>query len=289
MTPAILSNIAPPENKTSESNPIPEIFYPSEDGEPLAETSVHADAIIATVGILRNYLATNFSERSPVVLADQFLYYAQGFPKLRVSPDVMVIFDIPQVPYDNYKIWVTEKVPSIIFEITSPKTQANDKEFKRNLYEDIGIQEYWLFDPKGEWIPEKLRGYRLDYRERDDDNIYYPITDGCSQVLGLRLEVEDYLINFYRLDTGEKLLMPVELMFALQNEKYLTIQESQRADAYRQRAEQESQRAEQESQRAEQESQRAEQESQRANAAELQAKQLRDRLIALGIDLETSP
>ncbi|MFM7600646.1 MAG: hypothetical protein ACKO7R_05530 [Pseudanabaena sp.] len=45
-----------------------------EDGEALAETSVHADAIIATVAVLRNYLAEKFAERSPIVLADQFLY-----------------------------------------------------------------------------------------------------------------------------------------------------------------------------------------------------------------------
>ena len=63
-----------------------EIFYPSEDGEPLAETSVHADAIIATVAVLRNYLAEKFAERSPVVLADQFLYYAQGFPDCELHP-----------------------------------------------------------------------------------------------------------------------------------------------------------------------------------------------------------
>jgi len=98
-----------------------EIFYPSEDGEPLAETSVHADAIIATVDVLRNYLAEKLAERSPVVLADQFLYYAQGFPRLRVAPDVMVIFDIPQQPYDNYKIWETGKIPSVIFEIEAQK------------------------------------------------------------------------------------------------------------------------------------------------------------------------
>jgi Uma2 family endonuclease len=28
-------------------------------------------------------------------------------------------------------------------------------------YESIGVTEYWQFDPRGEWIPEKLRGYRL--------------------------------------------------------------------------------------------------------------------------------
>ncbi|MCA6573549.1 MAG: Uma2 family endonuclease [Pseudanabaena sp. M57BS1SP1A06MG] len=265
MTPATVTNIASSQNSKLEQNSVtpPEIFYPSEDGEPLAETSIHADAIIVTVGVLRNYLASKFSERSPVVLADQFLYYAQGFPKLRVSPDIMLIFEIPQVPYDNYKIWDTGKVPSIIFEITSPKTQAKDKEFKRNLYEDIGVQEYWLFDPKGEWIPEKLRGYRLDYRERDEDYIYYPITDGQSHVLGLRLEVQEHLIDFYELETGEKLLMPFELNFALQHQKQLTVQESDRA---------------------EQERLRAEQEATRANAAELEAQKLRDRLIALGIN-----
>ena len=100
------------------------------------------DAIIAAVAVLLNYLAEKFAERSPVVLADQFLYYAQGFSRLRVAPDVMVIFDIPQQPYDNYKIWETGQVPSVIFEMTSASTQAHDQAKKRELYESIGVQEY---------------------------------------------------------------------------------------------------------------------------------------------------
>jgi Uma2 family endonuclease len=229
-----------------------EIFYPSEDGEPLAETSVHADAIIATVAVLRNYLAENFSERSPVVLADQFLYYAQGFSRLRVAPDVMVIFDIPQQPYDNYKIWETGQVPSVIFEMTSESTQAHDQLKKRELYESIGVLEYWLFDPKGEWIPEKLRGYRrqANLPEKEVDSLVYEaIADGLSQVLGLRLEVEGSLINFYRQDNGEKLLIPSELFAALQEQ-----------------------------------TQRAESAEERARLAELEAQKLRDRLVELGIE-----
>jgi Uma2 family endonuclease len=219
MTPIISPNLDPVQQIQEIPKISKEIFYPSEDGEPLAETSVHADAIIATVAVLRNYLAENFSERSPVVLADQFLYYAQGFSRLRVAPDVMVIFDIPQQPYDNYKIWETGKVPSIIFEMTSASTQAHDQAKKRELYESIGVQEYWLFDPKGEWIPEKLRGYRrqANLPEKEEDSLVYEaIADGLSQVLGLRLEVEGSLINFYRLDNGEKLLIPSELFAALQ-------------------------------------------------------------------------
>ncbi|MCX5936426.1 MAG: Uma2 family endonuclease [Pseudanabaena sp. LacPavin_0818_WC45_MAG_42_6] len=229
-----------------------EIFYPSEDGEPLAETSVHADAIIATVAVLRNYLAENFSERSPVVLADQFLYYAQSFSRLRVAPDVMVIFDIKQQPYDNYKIWETGKIPSIIFEMTSESTQAHDQLKKRELYESIGVLEYWLFEPKGEWIPEKLRGYRrqANLPEKEEDALVYgAIADGLSQVLGLRLEIEGSLINFYRQDNGEKLLIPSELFAALQTQ-----------------------------------TQRAESAEERVRLAELEAQKLRDRLAALGIE-----
>jgi Uma2 family endonuclease len=221
MTPIIAPTLEPVQ-QIQEIPKIPkEIFYPSEDGEPLAETSVHADAIIATVAVLRNYLAEKFAVRSPVVLADQFLYYAQGFSRLRVAPDVMVIFDIPQQPYDNYKIWETGKVPSIIFEMTSASTQAHDQAKKRELYESIGVQEYWLFDPKGEWIPEKLRGYRRQANLPENEEaslVYDAIADGLSQVLGLRLEVEGALIGFYRQDNGEKLLIPSELFAALQEQ-----------------------------------------------------------------------
>jgi hypothetical protein len=41
--------------------------------------------------------------------------------------------------------------------------------------------------------------------------VYDAIADGFSQVLGLRLEVEDALIGFYQQDNGEKLLIPSEL------------------------------------------------------------------------------
>ncbi len=210
------------------------------------------DAIITTVAVLRNYLAEKFAERSPVVLADQFLYYAQGFSRLRVAPDVMVIFDIPQQPYDNYKIWETGQIPSVIFEITSASTQAHDQAKKRELYESIGVLEYWLFDPKGEWIPEKLRGYRRQAnlpKNEEESLVYEAIADGLSQVLGLRLEVESSLINFYRRDNGEKLLIPSELLAALQAQ-------TQRADSA----------------------------EERARIAELEAQKLRDRLAALGVE-----
>ena len=70
-----------------------EIFYPSADGQPVAETYDHLYALLTTLEVLKQYLAN----RQATVLGNQFLYYAQGFPKLRVAPDVMVIFDVAAV------------------------------------------------------------------------------------------------------------------------------------------------------------------------------------------------
>ena len=235
-------------------NPDP-IDYPSSDGEPVAETFTHFYALLVTLEVLRQYM----EGQRATVLANQFLYYSEGMPRLRVAPDVMVIFDVEPGGRDNYKIWQEGQVPSVIFEMTSASTQDQDKTFKKTLYEQMGVAEYWLFDPRGEWVEDQLQGYRLEHE------IYHPITDGRSAPLNLRLQVEGDLIGFYREDTGEKLLIPSELSQALRQEAIARQQAEQRADQERQRADQERQRAEQ---------------------AEARLAALEARLKAQGIDLE---
>ena len=168
----------------------PEIFYPSSDGEPLAESYDHLYVIMTTLAMLLAHL----KGQQATVLADQFLYYAQGFPRLRVAPDVMVIFNVEPGGRDNYKIWEEGQVPSVIFEMTSPDTRSRDDVEKKHLYESLGVAEYWQFDPRGEWIPEKLRGYRL---QGNEEPVYVPITTDRSDVLQLRLVAEDKIIAFY--------------------------------------------------------------------------------------------
>lgn len=212
---------------TSPTTQTTPIVYPSADGEPVAETYDHLYAILTTLESLKQYLIG----RQATVLANQFLYYAQGFPKVRTAPDVMVIFDVAPGGRDNYKTWEEGQVPVVIFEMTSPGTKDQDKTFKKTLYEQLGVQEYWLFDPKGEWIPEKLQGYRL----RGDT--YIPITDSRSEPLQLRLAVEEKLIGFYREDTGEKLLIPDELVAALNQETQARLLAEAQAEQERQQRE----------------------------------------------------
>ena len=225
------------------------IFYPSADGQPVAETYDHLYALLTTLEVLKQYL----TNRQATVLGNQFLYYAQGFPKLRVAPDVMVIFDVAPGGRDNYKIWEEGQIPTVIFEMTSFGTKGQDEIFKKTLYEQLGVKEYWLFDPKGEWVEQKLRGYRLR------GEIYEPIQDGRSEPLQLRLVIEERLIGFYREDTGEKLLIPDELVQVLGQE----VLARQQAEAL------------------------AEQERQRAEQAESQIEKLKARLRSLNLDPDT--
>jgi len=204
-----------------------EIFYPSSDGEPLAETQQHILAILMALALLRLYL----QDQQAVVFADQFFYYIEGNSKAKVAPDVMVIFNIPKQLYASYKLWEGKQTPTIIIEVTSASTKEVDWSFKKNLYEQIGVTEYWLFDPYDEWIEGQLRGYRLN-----EDGVYKIIKDNCSEVLQLRLQPEEYLIGFYRLDNGEKLLTPEELYAAV-------LQEKAKANAEKARAEMEKARA----------------------------------------------
>lgn len=191
------------------------VFYPSSDGQPVAETYLHLYALLVTLEVLKQYLRG----RRATVLGNQFLYYAEGFPKLRVAPDVMVIFDVAPGGRDHYKVWEEKQVPRVIFEMTSKSTKNQDLVEKKTLYERLGVHEYWLFDPKGEWIPSQLRGYRLE------GDLYQRITDSRSEPLKLRLQVEGQVIGFYREDTGDKLLMPEELADALEQERLAKEQE----------------------------------------------------------------
>jgi Uma2 family endonuclease len=256
----------------------PEIFYPSSDGEPLAESYDHLYVIMTTLAMLLAHL----KGQQATVLADQFLYYAQGFPRLRVAPDVMVIFGVEPGGRDNYKTWEEGQVPSVIFEMTSPGTRSKDDVEKKDLYQSLGVTEYWQFDPRGEWIPDKLRGYRL---AGDEEPAYISISDNLSQVLQLRLVVEGKIIAFYRLDDGVKLLPLAELNIALEQQTAQTEVESQRAMEASQRAEVESQRADREAQKAEAESQRADREAQRARDLEAQIAIYQQRLGELSADL----
>ncbi len=137
-----------------------EIDYPSSDGEPMAETTIHARAMI----LLQQALEDFFGQRKDVFIAvDLFWYYDEGQRTKKVAPDVMVVFNVANHDRRTFLAWDEGgNVPSIIIEVTSRDTKEDDEFDKYWLYEGLGVQEYFVFDPEAETRKAALQGYRLN-------------------------------------------------------------------------------------------------------------------------------
>lgn len=80
-------------------------------------------------------------------------------------------------------------MPDFALEVASPSTAANDIGRKRDLYAELGISEYWRFDPTGgELHGQPLAGERLvdgEYQPYDLQVADDGSTKGYSELLDL--------------------------------------------------------------------------------------------------------
>lgn len=216
-----------------------EIKYPETDGKPMAESDIHIEALIA----LRFALRTFFRERADAYVgANMFLYYEEGNPRKVVAPDVFVVLGVPKHKRRVYKVWEEGQAPRVIFEITSESTRNEDLREKRGLYEDLGVQEYFLFDPLGEYLKPRLKGFRLE------DGFYTPLSGEVlpSAALGLEFRADGEHLRVHDPVRGIDLLYPDEQETARQVAEERALLETLRAEREAERAEREAERAERE-------------------------------------------
>ena len=58
-------------------------------------------------------------------------------------------------------LWKEPKGPDFVLEVTSASTRGNDERRKREVYAALGVREYFLYDPRAEWLAPPLQGWRL--------------------------------------------------------------------------------------------------------------------------------
>ncbi|MBW4558915.1 MAG: Uma2 family endonuclease [Trichormus sp. ATA11-4-KO1] len=184
-----------------------EIIYPDSDGKPMAESDPTRDYLIYGVEALDIY----FQDRKDVyVSGNLFIYYKQGVPSAVVAPDVFVVFGVEKKKRLSYKVWQEAgKVPSFVLEVTSLTTQENDEEDKPKKYALLGVQEYFQYDPTGDYLQPQLKGSRLvagKYHSIAPSILPDGIYSIHSQVLNLDLRLIDGELRFYDPYTGKKLL-----------------------------------------------------------------------------------
>ena len=132
----------------------PSIHYPESDGEPVAESDHQFYPLTDTVRMLKLYLA----DRPDVYVAGNMLvYYRVNDVTARLAPDVFVVFGVPNRLRPSYFVWREGKAPDFVIEIASASTVNNDLGDKRDKYAELGVAEYWRFDPTGECLEPRLQ------------------------------------------------------------------------------------------------------------------------------------
>ncbi len=173
------------------------IDYPSSDGKPLAESERHAIATVDAWQALKRFFA---SRPDVYVGMDMLLYHVEGDPRRSVVPDVFVVLGAPKLPHrDTWLLWEEGRAPDFVLEVTSRTTRREDEGRKRRLYRDLGVAEYWQFDPTGDYLSPLLKGARLEGGEYEPIPSVASVDGGLRMrsVLGLELRLERGLLRLY--------------------------------------------------------------------------------------------
>src|SRR5215471_6536671 len=191
------------------------VYYPSSDGQPVAESDFQLHPLLYAVTALRTY----FQDRADVYVAgDMFIYYEEGNPEAVVAPDVFVVIGTAPHARASYMLWQEPKGPDFVLEITSRSTRTKDQGPKRGTYAFLGVREYFQYDPTHDYLVPPLQGARL---VAGNYQAMLPTTlpDGTlvlhSEVLGLDVRLEEGTLRFYDPVTGQKLLSHAEIEQAL--------------------------------------------------------------------------
>ena len=180
--------------------------------EYLREDMRQAEPIAESDQILRAYFAS-----LPNTLVDSggFVFYdPDDLVRRRVRPDVYVVFGVDTESIlirDGYVIHEAGKPPDFALEVASISTRRRDMGPKRDLYAEIGVGEYWRFDPtEGSHYGYVLAGdvladgsfQPIELTKEEDGMLwgYSPALDLCLCALGQRLlyfdcKTGDYLTN----------------------------------------------------------------------------------------------
>lgn len=187
-----------------------EIFYPESDGTPMAETELHLEELV----YVRQALKDRYEAEPDVFVgANLFLYYRRGDPSGVVAPDSFVVKGVPKLLSGNrrrrkYLLWEEGQVPCFVLETTSESTRVQDEK-KKEIYEELGVTEYFRFDPLGDCLSPRLQGLRLA------GGRYRPIRpnpDGSllSQTTGVLFHLDSAQLRLTDAATGAPLLRKEE-------------------------------------------------------------------------------
>ncbi len=182
------------------------IHYPETDGMPLPDGYFQGPLFVEVFSTLE----AHFSDQPHTAVSGKtFIYYEMNNPRRSVSPDCYVSFGVDVnaiIRQNSYLTWRVGKAPDFALEIASDSTAQRDETFKRRLYADLGVGEYWRYDSTGgQFYARPLVGEQLvngEYQElpaREEPN---GLIRSHSPALGLDLCWDEGRLRFFNPETG---------------------------------------------------------------------------------------
>ena len=218
-----------------------EIIYPTSDGRPMGETDLHRNIMFESIEALK----LHYAGQQVYVSGNLLLFYQPGNRRRHVSPDVLVVTGIEPRDRQNYLLWEEGVPPQVVIEVTSESTREEDLYDKLEIYRDqVQVAEYFLLDPRGEYLDPALQGYRLSAGR------YEPIRPVSgrlpSRELGLHLEEHERHLRFFDPSAARWIPTPEEARQAAEDERRQAEDERRQMAAKWQQTEAEAERLRQE-------------------------------------------
>lgn len=94
-----------------------------------------------------------------------------------VQPDLVVVLTSRMQMITPTKI---KGVPDLLVEILSPSTASNDATLKKQLYERVGVAEYWIVDPDNHTVEQLMLADGRYERRPAADAIPLSILEGVA-------------------------------------------------------------------------------------------------------------
>ena len=120
----------------------------------------HSRVIMKLSNILFSFLEKKgcrvYSDERPILIPKDILEkykklygekFKDQFPKKYFIPDLVVVCD-KEIDREEF----IEGSPTIVVEILSAKTFRIDMGYKKEMYKEMGVVEYWIVDPSHKFI-----------------------------------------------------------------------------------------------------------------------------------------
>ena len=221
--------------EVSRADQVEPVFYPIEDDEPLAESEYQLTPLVYAYWALTAWFS---DDPTTWVGSDMFLYYVEGDPSKVVAPDLFVVTQTHKEERRNiFQTWVEGRIPDFILEVLSESNYRNDLVTKFPIYRQLGVREYWMYDPTPTGIlSPPLQGHRLvggEYQPIPVEETAQPGRyRGASEVLGLELHAERDWFRFFDPVEGihRRDIQESELALAAEREALAAEREARLAD-----------------------------------------------------------